>query len=95
MESVVIRRTGREDAHFGSRLTWMLGAGLAAVTLLGFILSRTTELPSATGDIGNWSEPLGLPSMFIEAAVINLCGYALSLSQHEQAPSVPKTVPVA
>lgn len=81
--------------HFGSKLTWMLGAGLAAATLLGFILSRTTGLPSATGDIGNWSEPLGLASMFVEAAVIVLCGYALLLSQREQAPGVIETLPVA
>lgn len=81
--------------HFGSRLPWMAGAGLAASTLLGFILSRTTGLPSATGDIGNWSEPLGLASMFVEAAVIILCGYALTLSQREQAPGVLETLPVA
>jgi hypothetical protein len=80
--------------HFGSRLTWMLGLGLAASTLLGFILSRTTGLPSATGDIGNWSEPLGLASMFVEAAVIILCGYALTLSRREHAPGVLDALPM-
>jgi hypothetical protein len=34
------------------------------------VLSRTTGLPSATGDIGNWTEPLGLASLFVEGAVV-------------------------
>lgn len=81
--------------HFGSRLTWMLGAGLAAATLLGYVFSRTTGLPSATGDIGNWSEPLGLASMFVEGALIVLCGYGLSLSRRERAPGVHRSLPSA
>jgi hypothetical protein len=80
--------------HLGSRLTWGLGGGLAAATLLGFVLSRTTGLPSAKGDIGNWSEPLGLASMFVEGAVIALCGYALSLARRERAPGVHESLPV-
>jgi hypothetical protein len=48
-----------------------------AAILTGFVLSRTTGLPNATGDIGNWSEGLGLASMFVEAGVIALSGWAL------------------
>ncbi|MEA2449847.1 MAG: hypothetical protein QOG63_1779 [Thermoleophilaceae bacterium] len=55
--------------------TRMRGAFLAAAALagsaaIGYVLSRTTGLPSATGDIGNWTEPLGLASLFVEGSVV-------------------------
>jgi hypothetical protein len=48
------------------------------MVLTGFVLSRTTGLPQATGDIGNWSEPLGIASMFVEGALIALAGGVLA-----------------
>jgi hypothetical protein len=36
------------------------------------VLTRTVGLPGATDDIGNWLEPLGLASLFVEGAVILL-----------------------
>ena len=56
-----------------SRLALVAAAGLAASALAGFVLSRTT------GDIGNWKEPLGLASMFVEAAVLVIAGIAAAL----------------
>jgi hypothetical protein len=53
-----------------SRLPLLGAAGLAAGAALGYVLSRTTGLPNATGDIGNWTEPLGLASLFVEGSVI-------------------------
>jgi hypothetical protein len=53
-----------------SRRALLAAAGVAASALIGFVLSRTTGLPNATGDIGNWTEPLGLASLFVEGAVI-------------------------
>jgi hypothetical protein len=53
-----------------ARLPLLVAAGLAAGALVGFVLSRTTGLPNATGDIGNWTEPLGLASLFVEATVV-------------------------
>jgi hypothetical protein len=38
--------------------------------------SRTTGLPNSTGDIGNWSEELGLASLFVEGAVVVLSAWA-------------------
>jgi hypothetical protein len=49
-----------------------ISAAAAAGPLVGYILSRTTGLPGATGDIGNWLEPLGLASLFVEGAVLVL-----------------------
>src|SRR5690349_24477082 len=46
--------------HTGSMRAWAAAGLLAAATLTGFVLSRTTGLPQATDDIGNWTEGLGL-----------------------------------
>jgi hypothetical protein len=53
-----------------SRHALLAAAALPASALAGFIISRTTGLPSATQDIGNWTEPLGLASMFVEGTLI-------------------------
>lgn len=60
-----------------SRTGWLLSGALAAATILGFVLTRTTGLPGATEDRGNWLEPLGLASLFVEAAVVALAAYAV------------------
>lgn len=62
----------------GSRLAWAGAAGLAASAIVGFVLTRTTGLPQAHGDIGNWTEGLGLSSLFIEACVVGLSGAVLA-----------------
>lgn len=76
-----------------SRTAWLAAGGLAASVLLGFVLNRTIGLPNATGDIGNWTEPIGLASMFVEGAVIAASGLGLRLHRdlRAQAP-VPLTV---
>ncbi len=81
--------------HTGRPIAWMAAGALAGLTLIGFILSRTTGLPSATDDIGNWKEGLGLASMFVETGVVLLSAYALSLAGREQRPGVHVAVPVA
>ena len=45
-------------------------AGLSAAVLVGFVINRTIGMPNATDDIGNWTEPLGMISLLIEAGVI-------------------------
>jgi hypothetical protein len=49
---------------------FLAAAALAASAAAGYVLSRTTGLPHATGDIGNWTEPLGLASLFVEGTVV-------------------------
>lgn len=63
-----------------SRLPLAAAAGLAASAALGYVLSRTTGLPSATEDIGNWTEPLGLASLVVEGSLIALVGGTLTVS---------------
>jgi hypothetical protein len=38
--------------------------------MLGFVINRTVGMPGAMGDIGNWFEPMGLLSLFVEGFVI-------------------------
>jgi|SRR4051794_6614222 hypothetical protein len=64
-----------------SREAWLGAIALAASAVIGFTLTRTTGLPQAGGDIGNWGEPLGLASLFVEGTVIALSGYALAALQ--------------
>jgi hypothetical protein len=49
---------------------WASTCGFAALILLGYFLSRTSGLPAATDDIGDWSEPLGLASLAVEGALV-------------------------
>jgi hypothetical protein len=51
---------------------------------IGYVLSRTTGLPGAMGDIGNWTEPLGLASLYVEACVFALGVYGLARLRRTQ-----------
>ena len=55
-----------------SRAALLAAGGLAASAFAGYVLSRTTGLPSAMDDIGNWTEPLGLASLVVEGCVLAL-----------------------
>jgi hypothetical protein len=62
--------------HSRDRRLW-LAAGLLAVSAIsGYVLSRTVGLPNAKDDIGNWTEPLGLASLFVEGTVAAVSAYA-------------------
>jgi hypothetical protein len=63
--------------HTHAREAWIATIALPASAIAGFVLTRTTGLPQAHGDVGNWSEPLGLAALFVEGAVIAIAGYAL------------------
>ena len=54
------------------RRAWLAATALAAAVLLGYVVNRSVGLPGAMDDIGNWREPLGLASMFVEAVVVVL-----------------------
>ncbi len=64
--------------HGNSRTGWMMSGGAALATLVGYSVTRTVGLPQSTGDIGNWLEPMGLASLFVEGVVVALSGYALA-----------------
>jgi cytochrome bd-type quinol oxidase subunit 2 len=64
-----------------SRQAFLAAAGLAGAAAIGYVLSRTTGLPSANGDIGNWTEPLGLASLFVEGSVVAVAGAAFFVTR--------------
>ncbi|HEX2805484.1 MAG TPA: hypothetical protein VHN80_04880 [Kineosporiaceae bacterium] len=50
-------------------LAWLAAAGIALATMAGYVVNRTLGMPGAMDDIGNWLEPLGLASLFVEGVV--------------------------
>jgi hypothetical protein len=51
---------------------WAAATVLSALVIVAYVLSRTTGLPQSTDDIGNWSEPLGMASLFVEGSLVAL-----------------------
>ena len=51
---------------------WAAAGALCLGAFLAFVYSRTVGLPSSADDIGNWWEPLGLASLFVEGSVVAL-----------------------
>ena len=54
----------------GTRRDFVAAAALSAAVIVAFTINRTVGMPGATGDIGNWVEPLGLLSLVVEAFVL-------------------------
>ena len=54
----------------GTRRDFLAAAALSTAVIVGFTINRTVGMPGATGDIGNWLEPLGLLSIVVEAFVL-------------------------
>ena len=52
------------------REIWRLCGGLTLVALLAYVASRTVGLPSATDDIGNWLQPLGVLNVIADVGVL-------------------------
>lgn len=50
--------------------TWTAAGLVSLFGLIGFVASRTVGLPLIGDDIGNWTEPLGYPTMVTEFLVV-------------------------
>jgi hypothetical protein len=61
-----------------SRLAWAYAVLASGATLLAFVVSRTIGLPGGSHDVGNWSDSLGLASLFVEGCTLLLGVYKLS-----------------
>ncbi len=50
------------------RLGWLIGGSTAALTLLGFVLTRSVGVPllDPTDDLGNWTETAGVIAAGLE-----------------------------
>lgn len=80
----------RGNTHRG----WIVGGGIAALTFAGYAVNRTWGLPGAMDDIGNWLEPLGLASLFVEGAVALLAAWAVTALAESRSTSVADRRPV-
>jgi multisubunit Na+/H+ antiporter MnhE subunit len=78
-----------------SRAMFLVAAGLAASAIVGYVLSRTTGLPNAKDDIGNWTEPLGLASLFVEGVVIAVGTVAYPVTRRVARVRVLATAPAS
>ena len=56
---------------------WLGALVLPAGAFAAFVWSRTIGLPSGADDIGNWWEPLGLASLFVEGCLVALSAAVL------------------
>jgi hypothetical protein len=59
---LLIERILKNANRFDFLATILLALGVLA----GFVINRTVGMPGAMDDIGNWFEPLGLLSLFVE-----------------------------
>jgi hypothetical protein len=57
---------------------WAAALLLPLGAFAAFVWSRAIGLPGGADDIGNWWEPLGLSSLFVEGTLIVLAGAVLS-----------------
>jgi hypothetical protein len=74
------------------RAGWFLSTGVAGGPFIGYVLSRGPGLPDYTSDVGNWTEPLGLVSLAVEAALFALAATLLirrARSRRHEADPVP------
>jgi hypothetical protein len=69
-EIVDMRPRTRRDPP--GRIVWAAATILPALVIVGYVLSRTTGLPHSSDDVGNWSEPLGMASLFVEGSLVTL-----------------------
>ena len=58
-------------------LAWAAVAALSAGAIVAFVISRTIGLPQGADDIGNWTEPLGMASLFVEGSLVGLSAMVL------------------
>jgi hypothetical protein len=56
---------------------WAAAGALSVGAFLAFVVSRTVGLPQGADDIGNWWEPLGLASLFVEGCIAALSAAVL------------------
>jgi hypothetical protein len=72
---------------------WAAAAALSAGAFGAFVVSRTVGLPGGGDDIGNWWEPLGLASLFVEGAVVALAAAVLAERRRAALPRAARRRP--
>ncbi|HXW35767.1 MAG TPA: hypothetical protein VEJ87_14400 [Acidimicrobiales bacterium] len=60
---------------------WVAAMVLGALPAGAYVLTRTVGLPFDTSDIGNWGDPLGTASLFVEGLVVVFGAYGFFLNR--------------
>ena len=47
---------------------WVISGAVCVAAVVGFLASRTVGLPQIGDDVGNWSDPLGIPGGAVRGA---------------------------
>lgn len=53
-------------------VVWWAAAGVPAMSIVAFVLTRTVALPQIADEVGNWTEPLGYVALAAEATLVVL-----------------------
>ena len=64
------------------REIWFVVALIAMTTFAAYALSRTTGIPGDHVDIGDWRDPLGIASNFVEGTLVLLAAAVLIATRH-------------
>jgi di/tricarboxylate transporter len=75
-----------------SRSAWTLLTLIAGLTLIAFVLSRTTGLPGFDDEVGAWNEPLGMASLFTEGVALLLGLYKLATTPRIEPGGLPAAI---
>jgi hypothetical protein len=51
-------------------IVWIACGLVSLLGLVAFLLSRTIGLPQIQDDVGNWSDPLGYPTIVVETLTV-------------------------
>ncbi|WP_151083644.1 hypothetical protein [Nocardioides cynanchi] len=51
---------------------WVISAAVCLAAVVAFLASRTIGLPQIRDDVGNWTDPLGIPAVASEVLMVAL-----------------------
>ena len=71
---------------------WLAAMLLPLGAMAGFVISRTVGIPGGADDIGNWTETLGLASLFVEGSLVALAAGVVHAraTAHDPAPALAR-----
>ncbi len=71
------------------QLALCAAGALSALTIIGYVLSRTVGLPQLEDHVGAWIDPVGIASLLVELPLVALAVQALPLPVLDARPEPP------
>ncbi len=59
-------------AFLDNAMVWATAGAVSLLALIAFLVSRTAGLPQIGDDIGNWTAPLGYPTVAVEVLTVTI-----------------------